>query len=219
MCNYKVKRLVCNLIEENTYVLWDATTREAAVIDCGAWNEAEQQQLADLIEAERLRPVLSLLTHAHFDHIFGLQFLYDTYGLRPRMHSAEHANYEMASRQTEIFLHRSISLATPPAGDDLSDGERITLGSLTLEVIPTPGHTAGGVCFYLADDEPAKGLLFSGDTLFRQSVGRTDLPGGSTHALTQSIVTRLFPLPAPTHVLPGHGETTTIGDERGMSIF
>lgn len=219
MCNYKVERFVFNLIEENTYIIWDEATRKAAIIDCGAWNEAETLELKDFIEDNDLRPVFSLLTHAHFDHIFGLQFLYDTYGLQPRMYPAEHANYNMASRQTEIFLHKSISLATPPAGPDLAEGEKIQLGGITLEVIPTPGHTAGGVCFYLAAEDPAQGLLFSGDTLFRRSIGRTDLPGGSAYDLTQSIVTRLFPLPAPTRVLPGHGEATTIGEERGMSIY
>ena len=218
MCSFEYRCFTFNFIEENTYIIWSARTREVAIIDCGARHPEEQRYLTYFITSSKLRPVAALLTHAHFDHIFGLQTLYDTFGLRPRMHEKEHANYDMAAEQTELFLHRRLDFDVPPAGPDLHDGEEIPVGDLRLKVIETPGHTEGGVCFFLTpspEDPPAtKPLLFSGDTLFRNSVGRTDLPGGSWMDMEKSIHKCLHTLPENTLVLPGHGETTTIKSER-----
>lgn len=218
MCSFEYHRFTFNLIEENTYILWDARTREAAIIDCGAWQPEEQRALADFILSRKLRPTAALLTHAHFDHIFGLQFLYDTYGLCPRMHALERANYDAATEQTELFLHRRININVPPAGSDLHDGEEIPVGSLRLKAIATPGHTSGSLCFLLQPspgDPPATTpMLFSGDTLFRASVGRTDLPGGSWIAMERSVAMCLQKLPDNTLILPGHGDATSISEER-----
>lgn len=217
MCSFEFHRFMFNFIEENTYLIWDTHTRDAAIVDCGAWQPEEQRAIADFIAAHKLHPVCALLTHAHFDHIFGLQFLYEAYGLRPRMHPLEHANYHMADEQTEIFLHRRLPCSTPALGEDLSEGEEIPIGSLTLKVIATPGHTKGGVCFLLnpqPDDSPSTApLLFSGDTLFGSSCGRTDLPGGSWEDMEQSLHKLFTTLPPNTRVLPGHGEATTIEQE------
>ena len=204
-----VKKFVVNPIEESTFVIYDET-REAAIVDCGVLYPEEEVALTNFIKNEGLTVKYHLLTHSHFDHIFGADFVYRTWGLSPCMHKNELTTYETAAAQMRSFVGNAFTLVTPPAGKLFDNHEVVTLGSHTLKVLPTPGHTQGGVCYYCAEEN----VLLSGDTLFYRSIGRTDLFGGNYAQLISSIKQELMVLPSETKVYPGHGPATTIGDER-----
>ena len=205
--NYK--SFTFNPVQENTYLLWDEATLEAAVIDAGAWSQGEEQLLADSIAALGLRPKYALQTHMHFDHTFGLPFIYRTYGLKPIFHAGDAKTYSQMPKMAMQF-GLDIGEEMPPVGRLVNDGDELSLGKGIVRFIHTPGHTPGSASLYIPDAK----LLFSGDTLFKLSIGRTDLPGGSLEAELNSIRDRLFPLPDETTVLPGHGPATTIGWEK-----
>jgi glyoxylase-like metal-dependent hydrolase (beta-lactamase superfamily II) len=204
-----IVKFVFNPIQENTYLLWDEQTLEAAIVDTGAWDRQEELSLAGSIEALGLKLKYALQTHAHFDHTFGLPFVHRTYGLKPVFHKDEVDIYrQMPSMAARFGLNMGGGM--PPIGQLLSDGDELFLGTTAVRLIHTPGHTPGSSAFYI----PEAGLLFSGDTLFQQSIGRTDLPGGSYEDELDSIKNKLFCLPDDTKVLPGHGPSTTIGWEK-----
>lgn len=205
----KYQSFTFNPVQENTYLLWDEQTLEAAIVDTGAWDRQEEQSLAGSIEALGLKLKYALQTHAHFDHTFGLPFVHRTYGLKPVFHKDEVDIYrQMPSMAARFGLNMGGGM--PPIGQLLSDGDELLLGITVIRLIHTPGHTPGSSAFYI----PEAGLLFSGDTLFLQSIGRTDLPGGSYEDELDSIKNKLFCLPDDTKVLPGHGPSTTIGWEK-----
>ena len=204
-----VKKFVVNPIEESTYVLHDETGA-AVIVDCGVLYPEEETALLNYIKNNNLTVKHHLLTHSHFDHIFGADFVFRTFGVAPSMHKNELATYESAAAQMRSFVGNAFQLVTPPAGVLFSDGDVVTFGTHKLAVLSTPGHTQGGVCYYCKEEN----LLLSGDTLFYRSIGRTDLFGGNYEQLLQSIKQELLPLPAETKVYPGHGPATTIGEER-----
>lgn len=205
----KYQSFTFNPVQENTYLLWDEQTLEAAIVDTGAWDRKEEQSLAGSIEALGLKLKYVLQTHAHFDHTFGLPFVHRTYGLKPVFHKDEADVYrQMPSMAARFGLNMGGGM--PAIGQLLSDGDELLLGTTAVRLIHTPGHTPGSSVFYIPD----AGLLFSGDTLFRESIGRTDLPGGSYEDELDSIKNKLFCLPDDTVVLTGHGPSTTIGWEK-----
>ncbi len=198
-----------NPIQENSYLIWDEQTLEAAIVDCGAWNRQEEQSLAGCIEAHGLKMKYALQTHAHFDHTFGLPFLHRTYGLRPVMHIDEADTYrQMPGMAAQFGLN--IGGGMPAIERLMNDGDTVMLGETAIRFIHTPGHTPGSASLFIPDAQ----LLFSGDTLFQGSIGRTDLPGGDFEAEMDSIKNKLFRLPEETVVLCGHGPSTTIGEEK-----
>ena len=203
-----------NMIQENCYLLWD-DTREAILVDGGAFYDEERAHIDTFIAEHNLRLVHLLITHGHFDHIFGLAHLSQRYGLLPEMGRDERATYEAAQRQMETFLHRAFPLGVPPPGRMLDEGDVVTFGTHSLRVIHTPGHTPGGICFYEEDD----GVLLSGDSLFQGAIGRCDLPGGNMRALVHSLSEKVMTLPEAVCVLPGHGPATTIGQEKRMNPY
>lgn len=205
----KYQSFTFNPVQENTYLLWDEQTLEAAIVDTGAWDRQEEQSLAGSIEALGLKLKYVLQTHAHFDHTFGLPFVHRTYGLKPIFHKDEADVYrQMPSMAARFGLNMGGGM--PAIGQLLSDGDELLLGTTAVRLIHTPGHTPGSSVFYIPD----AGLLFSGDTLFRESIGRTDLSGGSYEDEMDSIKNKLFCLPDDTVVLTGHGPSTTIGWEK-----
>ena len=212
----KIQGFTVNPIQENTYIVSDSTG-EAAIIDCGALFPEEQKAMADYISTHRLRPSLLLLSHGHFDHVFGCAWAAETYGLTPYMHPADEPFFVHAARHAEHFLRSCPDFTVPsrfqPIGTPDSP-QTLPLGTHTLRVLHTPGHTPGGVCFYEADEK----VLFSGDTIFEESIGRTDL-GGKHEQLIHSIRTELLPLPDDVQILPGHGGATTVGHERRYNPF
>lgn len=204
-----VQRFVVNMIEENCYVLWDET-REAVIVDCGVFSAEERQDIRTYVDGHALTVKHLLNTHGHFDHIFGNRFACDAFGVSPELHKDEAGTYEAAASQMRAFLHRSLPLDVPPAGRYFDTGDVISFGTHRLQVIHTPGHTPGGVCFYCE----AEKLLVSGDSLFLGSIGRCDLPGGDEASLVRTLQERVLTLPEEVRVLPGHGPETTIGFER-----
>lgn len=190
-------------------------TKEAAVIDCGAFFDHERRAVVNYLKDEHLLLRHVLCTHAHFDHIFGVDTLYEEFGVKPRLHNDDRHLYEKMPQQVTVFFGTSYDRLLPALGNDLSDGEHITLGNSELQVLHTPGHSPGSVVFYSESEK----LLFSGDTLFRMSVGRTDLEGGSWEQLMASLQQVLAPLPADVRVFTGHGPATTMGDEVRMNPY
>ena len=203
-----------NPVQENTYLLWDETTLEAAIVDPGMWNRQEEQLLEGSIAAHGLRLKYALQTHAHFDHTYGLPFIYRTYGTKPIFHVDDEVTYrQMPSMAAQFGL--IIGGPMPPIERLLNDGAELRLGETLIRLIHTPGHTPGSASLYI----PEAKLLLSGDTLFLQSIGRTDLPGGNLEAELNSIRNKLFQLPEDTAVLPGHGPATTIGSEKRNNYY
>ena len=204
-----LQRFVVNMIEENCYLLWDETG-EAALVDCGAYFDEDREHIRNFIAERKLNVRLHLLTHGHFDHIFGAQFVADTYGLLPQMAKTEAENYSSQKEQLRAFLRRDLPLSIPPIGKLLDDNEKVRFGNQEFTVIYTPGHTPGGICYYNAEAK----ILLSGDSLFQGSIGRTDFPGGNGRDLVESLSRRVLTLPEDVTVFPGHGPETTIGEEK-----
>lgn len=202
------------MVQENCYVLHDET-QEGVIIDCGALMPEEEEALRDYIAAEGIQVKHLLHTHSHFDHVFGDQFVYSTYGIKPEMHEQEVALYGDVSGQVAMFLHRNISVVVPPLGNVFTGRDEIKFGNHTLEIIETPGHSPGGVCFYCR----AEKALFSGDSLFKHEIGRFDFPYGDGAALIDNLKTKILTLPADVNVYPGHGDATSIEEERAYNPY
>lgn len=205
-----VQTFPVNPLSENTYIVSDET-QEAVIIDCGAFYDQELEAIDKYISSKQLKPVAHILTHAHFDHIFSAAFIYDRYGLKARCHQADLPLFEHAEEQMrDILGHALRHYTNSPAGEPLTDDSVITFGTHQFTLIPTPGHTPGGVCFYCAEEH----ILFSGDSLFQMSIGRTDFPGGDHWSLIRSLHKLLRELPDDVIVYPGHGMPTTTADEK-----
>ena len=203
-----IQRFSCNMLSENCYIVSDET-RQCVIIDCGAFYEEEHEAIANYIAGNQLTPVKLLATHGHADHHFGNGALYRLYGLRPEVAAEDEPLMKTIQEQASQMFMISADLHVPPVGRLLEgDGEAIPFGNHQLTVIETPGHSPGSVAYYCREE----GVVFTGDTLFRGSIGRTDLPGGSMMQIIQSL-RRLAQLPDETTVYPGHGEETTIGNE------
>lgn len=197
---------------ERTSVVWD-DSRECLICDPGFCSQSEEKSLLDLLEAEKLRPVAIILTHAHFDHLLGVGRLLEIYDIPVYMNPADRPWLPLNIREAALS-----GFPTPPEDFptvDALDGTRISCGSLVFEVITTPGHSAGSVSYYCDSER----LLLSGDTLFRGTIGRTDLPGGDYDRIMESITGKLMGLAGEVEVIPGHGPTTTIADERQKNPF
>lgn len=198
--------LPVGLIQTNCYVVGCEETRQGAIIDPGGHPE---RILAE-VERHGLEIKYVLNTHAHFDHTDANGAIVEATGAPLAIHPEELPTLT-ASGGAAIFgvpAHKS-----PPPDVELHDGDRLEIGQLCFQVIHTPGHTPGHVCFY----EPDEGALFDGDVLFYRGIGRTDLPGGSPRQLAESIGGVLFALPDETAVYPGHGPATTIGEEKQLN--
>lgn len=203
-----------NWLEMNCYVVFDET-KQAVIIDCGAISIEEKQQIASFIEKEALKPVVYLLTHAHFDHCLGSEFIEKEYGLLPRMHEADRALYDDLDGQLQMFLRQRYKGALPPAGRYVDKESIVSFGNHHFSIIETPGHTPGGVCYYCEEEK----VLFTGDSLFCGSVGRTDFHGSDANSLITSVKDMVHQLPEEVTVMPGHGPSTTIGYERATNPF
>ncbi|MFM2145626.1 MAG: hypothetical protein RL732_462 [Bacteroidota bacterium] len=207
-----VKHFQFNPLEENTYLLFN-DTRDCAIIDPGCYFPEEQQALVEFIDRHQLRPRLLLNTHCHLDHVFGNEFVRQRYQLTLYRHPLEQPLLEFAPQ-----MGRQWGMPVEPfRGEvaDLQEGVALQLGAEQIEVLFTPGHSPGS-CSFLARQE---GWVISGDVLFQESIGRTDLPGGNLQTLLGSIRSQLFPLPDETVVYSGHGPSTTIGHERSFNPF
>lgn len=203
-----IQRFVCNMFQENCYVVSD-NTGECVIIDCGAFFPEEKTAIANYINDNRLNPVKLLCTHGHVDHNFGNRFVYDKYGLPPEHHKADAPLMGSLGSQAKAFIGSDCVETVPAAAKLFDDGVTITFGIHKLGVISTPGHSPGSVFLYCEEESVA----FSGDTLFCMSVGRTDLELGDYDSLLRSLHLIADKLPDDTIILPGHGGRTTIKDE------
>ena len=204
----KVRTFVCNMLHENCYVIYDEASHETAIIDPGMYWAEEQHKLAQYVSDNGLKVKYLLCTHLHFDHIFGTTFVEDEYGVRLSA-SLDDSAWVTGFAQHIARFGIQPNTQPRPVGHPLHDGDTLTLGTEELRCLATPGHSAGGMCYYA----PESGLLFSGDTLFQGSIGRTDFADGNYAQLIGSIRTQLLTLPPTTIVYPGHGDPTTISDE------
>jgi glyoxylase-like metal-dependent hydrolase (beta-lactamase superfamily II) len=198
--------------ECNCTVLACGDTKDAVVIDPGG----ETAKIAEIVAHYDLTVRAIIHTHAHLDHIYCTRDVKQTHGGEVCLHRGDTFLYEGFAVQAAMFGWQ----ARPTVAVErwIEHGDRITLGKRELEVIHTPGHTPGSVCFEIRDPD-AGSLLFAGDTLFRRSIGRTDLPGGDGAQIARSIRERLYTRNLDTLVIPGHGPTTSLGDEARSNAF
>ena len=206
----KISYLVLGPFMTNTYIAWDESSKKAVIIDPSFYPEKIWQAVMKL----GVTPEKILLTHAHVDHIAGLNFLRGKYpDAKVYMHEKDLPLLRSASLNLSDMLPEPILCEKPDVL--VREGDHITEGAMDLRVLETPGHTPGGISFY----EEKEGIVFTGDSLFQGSIGRTDFPGGSMTTLVESIRKELFALPDAVHVLSGHGDPTTIGIEKRSNPF
>lgn len=208
----QIQRFVFNDFQENTYLLWDESLH-CAIIDPGCYKLEEKSDLQNFMSEKSLIPSLLLNTHCHIDHILGNVFVSKTYNLPLHLHEKELATYKDTDRWAAMFGLPKFEL--PEKLVFVNPGEKLFFGNSELEILFTPGHSIASISFY---DAVGKNLI-AGDVLFKESIGRTDLPGGNFEILEQSILNVLYKLPNETKVFSGHGPTTTIGHEKKMNPF
>lgn len=209
MANLKVSSLIVGKLAVNCWFLVNMDTKEALVFDPG--DEAERIQTYTSKKEWTIKGIL--LTHGHADHMGGAEALRNLTGAPIYALREEEPMLLNAKTNMSVFINHEV--ITVNADEFLKDGQELTLCGMKLKVFHTPGHTPGGCSYYCED----AGCVFSGDTLFQASVGRSDFPGGSQSSLVRSVKEKLFTLPDGTRVYPGHGEETTIGYEKVYNPF
>jgi hydroxyacylglutathione hydrolase len=208
----KIHHFCFNPFQENSYILFDES-KQCVLIDPGCYDSREQQMLIGFIEKEGLKPVRLLNTHCHIDHVFGNKFVADTYQLPLEIHAKDKTVLDSLMQVAKLY-----NLNAEPSPEPavfLEEGGKILFGNSELEIIFTPGHSPGSICFVSHKDK----AVIGGDVLFLESIGRSDLPGGNHAILLESIRKKLFELPDDYQVYPGHGPSTTIGHEKKHNPF
>ncbi len=209
MSGLRVEQYVVGPVMTNCYFAVNEDTNEMLVIDPGD----SAKQLIDKIKERALKPAAVLLTHGHFDHAWAAKEVAEEFSVP--VYAEEHEKETLLSPEINLCGMMGQRGVVFRADVYVKDEDTLDLAGFSVKVLHTPGHTKGGCCYYIEKEQ----ALFSGDTLFCQSVGRTDFPGGSASVLIRSIEEKLLPLPGQTKVYPGHNETTTIGYERQYNPF
>ena len=209
---FTIQSFTFSPIQENTYVLYNESA-QCLVIDPGCYFQEEKEELKVFIDENGLKAVMLLNAHCHLDHVFGNKYIADTFDLSLHIHPLEEKLLEFAPTSGlmynlpfDNYVGKLIFL---------KEGEKIILGEDELEIIFTPGHSPGSICFYCQKQN----FIISGDVLFNRSIGRTDLPGGNHQTLLSSIREKIFVLPGETKVYSGHGAVTTVGEEKRENPF
>lgn len=203
-----VQSFEVNYFSENTYIVYDET-KEGIIIDCGCMNKEEQQLISRFVSEQQLTLKRYLCTHLHLDHIFGNQFVWKQYGLKPEASKADVEGLPSPIDQAKAF-RLPLAIQEVAVEHFLAGGQIVQFGKTQLEVISVPGHSPGGLAFY----NRKNGFVIVGDSLFAGSIGRTDLWGGSQELLQAALRDRILSLPDETIVYPGHGPETRVIDEK-----
>ena len=208
-----VQVFTCNMLQENCFIISDET-KECAIIDCGAFYQEERDMIFNYIKKNQLKPKHLLATHGHLDHNFGNSCMQKEFGLTPKVHHKDKFLMENIKQQAQLLLGLDLTEEQPKDIDYLTKDDIIEFGNQRFTIIETPGHTPGSVFFYNEKEH----IAFSGDTIFKRSIGRTDLEGGSMFQMIQTL-RFVSQLPDKTILYPGHGESTTIGDELNSNPY
>lgn len=208
-----IEAFTFNPYQENTYLLIDSSTNQCIIIDPGMHNLHEQQYFEDYMSNNNLIPTFLLNTHCHIDHVLGNRFVSDKWDLTPNFHEAEVPVLVAVENYAPQMGFRYETSLIPDKF--IQDKQIIEFGNHKIEAIFAPGHSPGHLCYYIS----SQNCLIGGDVLFRNSIGRTDLPGGHHETLINSIQERIYSLPDETEVFPGHGPSTTIGYEKKTNPF
>ena len=206
--------LTVNPFGENMYILWDEESHEAVVVDPGMMRDAEREMVTKVISDNNLNVKHILLTHLHVDHVTSARWLADETGADV-CGSAQDAQLGLELPGQVAYFHLNVECDELVIDHELQDGDTLLIGDETILVLHVPGHSPGGLAFYL----PQSGLLISGDTIFNGSIGRTDLMGGDMATLINSIREKILTLPDETVIASGHGPTTTVADEKRFNPF
>lgn len=207
-----VKFFTFSPVFENTYLLYNEE-KDAIIVDPGCYSKEERHTLQSYISSHSLKPVQLINTHCHLDHVFGNKWVYETYGLELFIHPNEEMVLRYAPESSKYFGLPFINYEGPL--HYLSVNDQVALGEDKLQVLLAPGHSPGSICLFCNNQN----FVIGGDVLFKESIGRTDLPGGNFEVLIKSIKEQLFVLPDDVVVYPGHGEPTTIGHEKKFNPF
>jgi len=208
----QIKSFIFSPIQENTYILYNQN-QDCIIIDPGCYFDDEKEIIKTFIDQHQLKPIYLLNTHCHLDHVFGNKYVSETYQLTLHLHEKE--------KQVLAFAPTSGLMYNMPFDNytgefiTLKEGDKVLPGTDELVVIEAPGHSPGSICFYCK----AQHFIISGDVLFQGSIGRTDLPGGNHQTLLNSIQQKLMVLPNETVVYSGHGNPTSIGEEKRMNPY
>lgn len=204
MSDFRIKTEVLGIVSTNCYMMYQEQTREAVIVDPAD----NAPYILNRCRELKVTPVAVFLTHGHFDHMLAAEEIRRAF--RVEIYAGEGEDQLLKSPTLNLSWQHGGTEGVTHATVLLKDGQELDLMGYHWKVIATPGHTAGSVCYY----NEAEGVLISGDTLFLESLGRTDLPTSSPSAIVKSITEKLFPLPEDVMVYPGHGDPTTIGHER-----
>jgi glyoxylase-like metal-dependent hydrolase (beta-lactamase superfamily II) len=207
-----IQRFTFNAFQENTYVLSD-DTKACVVIDPGCYDKSEEQALDNYIKTNALQVKYLLNTHGHVDHVLGNAFVKQTYKVILYIHPQDEAT--LRSVQVYAPSYGFVHYQAVAPDHFLNEGDKVNFGTSTLEILFVPGHAPGHIAFYNKEEK----FCIGGDVLFQRSIGRTDLPGGNYTTLIKSIRNKFFPLGDDMVVYPGHGEPTTVGEERKYNPF
>jgi hydroxyacylglutathione hydrolase len=209
----KIEKFTFNAFSENTFIVSD-NTKECIIIDPGCYNEHEKNELVKYVTDNHLKPVMLINTHCHIDHVFGNKFAAEKWGLELQINKLELEILESSSDVAKLYGFENYE-TSPNATIFLNEHDEIKFGESKLEILFTPGHSPGHIALHSSKDK----ILISGDVLFSNSIGRTDLPGGNYDTLIKSIKEKILLLQDETIVFCGHGPSTTIGSEKLNNPF
>jgi hydroxyacylglutathione hydrolase len=209
----KIQKFVFNPLWENTYLIWDEESKNAAIIDPGCYDDNECSELKRFIENSKMSLLYIINTHCHIDHICGNAFVKNTFGCKLIVPEKDLFLFDLMEEQANMY---NVKIIPSPKPDSfIADNDEIKLGSSSGKFIFTPGHTPGEYCLYFEKDK----VCFTGDVLFKESIGRTDLWDGNYDELMDSIRSKLLVLPDDVTIYPGHESFSTIGYERKKNLF
>jgi len=209
----QIQTFTFNPFAENTYLVWDTESLETAIIDPGCSDYEEDMELLTFLESKNLKPTLLLNTHCHIDHVLGNAMIQEKFNLKLQAHELENSVLQWSEQAS--LLYQIPYTKSPIIEKYIGENNTIQIGEYELSILHTPGHSPGSICFV----SPNKDWVIAGDVLFRESIGRTDLPGGDFSSLENSILKKMYSLPDSCIVYSGHGPSTSIGHEKKYNAF